>query len=155
TRAAGGAKVGEVKVWEVATRTAKITFQSVLEVNSVALSPDGKCLAAALGVRPANYKVYKSFKEIPKDDDGTQEVGEVKVWDLATGRARTLFHSDRDGVKCVAFSPDGKTLAAAGRDGLIRLWDVAAYRELPCLGEKGRPVRSAAFSPDGKTLAVL
>ena len=31
-------------------------------------------------------------------------------------------------VTAVAYSPDGKTLAAAYRDGTIRLWDIASHR---------------------------
>ncbi|MDH6123064.1 tRNA A-37 threonylcarbamoyl transferase component Bud32/uncharacterized protein with WD repeat [Kitasatospora sp. GAS204A] len=53
-------------------------------------------------------------------------------------------------VYAVAFSPDGKTLAAGG-DGSLRLWDVGAKSSIATLG--GDTVKSVAFSPDGKTLA--
>src|SRR5205085_2006848 len=79
TRTAGGVKVGEVRVWEVGTRAARFTFQSVLEVNSVALSPDGKALAAALAIKPAAYKAVRNFKEIPPEEELKREVGEVKM----------------------------------------------------------------------------
>ena len=55
-------------------------------------------------------------------------------------------------IAAVAFSPDGKTLAAASTSGVIQLWDTtngaavgnwADLQTLICL----------AFSPDGKTLA--
>jgi WD40 repeat protein/tRNA A-37 threonylcarbamoyl transferase component Bud32 len=55
-------------------------------------------------------------------------------------------------VKSLAFSPDGRTLAAAGPDDALTLWDVGSRSRL--LG----PIRpggvSVSFSPDGRTLAT-
>src|SRR5215831_16107754 len=62
-------------------------------------------------------------------------------------------------VVSVAFSPDGKTVAAGRGDGTVRLWDLATHRQIG--GILGRPqnghvggVLSVAFSPDGKTVAA-
>ena len=62
-------------------------------------------------------------------------------------------------VASVAFSPDGKTLAAGygvGGGGGVVLWDVAARKRLvdEPLPVKEGAVWSVAFSPDGKTLAA-
>jgi WD40 repeat protein len=64
-------------------------------------------------------------------------------------------------VSCLAFSPDGKTLASGGRDGTIALWEIAAdpRHDAPALNLRRRiqaPAKvaaSIAFSPDGSTLA--
>src|SRR5262249_2807365 len=55
---------------------------------------------------------------------------------------------------CLAFSPDGKTLAASGWGKAVSLWDVTTgdFRR-GLLGKTGVG-RSLAFSPDGKTLAL-
>jgi WD40 repeat protein len=73
----------------------------------------------------------------------------------------TLTNPNDDGVSgLVAFSPDGKTLAAADTDSNTSsdtsafLWDVATGRRIATLTEPGIGVASLVFSPDGKTLAI-
>ena len=62
--------------------------------------------------------------------------------------------------RSVAFSPDGKTIAAGyslvGGGGGVVLWDVAARKRLADepLPVKEGDVTSVAFSPDGKTIAA-
>src|SRR5262249_7319217 len=52
------------------------------------------------------------------------------------------------------FSPDGKILAAVGRDSSIRLWEAATGKDIRALpGQPGERVYDLAFSVDGKTLA--
>jgi WD40 repeat protein len=68
-------------------------------------------------------------------------------------KARAVLNSPGSEVWCVAFSPDGKTLAAACIHR-VALWDVATGRS-----RKGPPqpvpryIAAVAFSPDGKVLA--
>ena len=60
--------------------------------------------------------------------------------------------SHPEGITCVAFSPDGKTVLTGGADQTARLWDAATGRPIgDALIHRGRVV-SVAFSPDGKSV---
>lgn len=58
------------------------------------------------------------------------------------------------GIACVTFSPDGKTIASASREGRISLLDAGSRRPLQTLDMRGEIV-SIVFSSDGQTLASL
>ena len=60
---------------------------------------------------------------------------------------------DTGTVEDVAFSPDGKTLALASREGSVQLWDVATGKILQTLKGHSSAVQAVVFSPDGRTLA--
>ena len=65
----------------------------------------------------------------------------------------SIFHRGRGMVEDVAFSPDGKTLAMASREGNVQLWDVATGKLLETLKGHSSAVDAVVFSPDGRTLA--
>ncbi|OWK40768.1 sigma-70 family RNA polymerase sigma factor [Fimbriiglobus ruber] len=100
------------------------------------------------------------------------EGGEIILWD-----AKTLAETHRiqvatkgkidASIRCVTFSPDGKTLAAGVTTTLARaagkqvprqgvwIWDVVTGGQVAHFGDSTGPSFNAlAFSSDGKTLAV-
>jgi WD40 repeat protein len=84
----------------------------------------------------------------------TGEVGSIALWD-ATGKREPVRLKWPD-VTCgpVAFSPDGRLVAAAAEDGALRIWNVSDGRTVRLLRGAGHPASALAFTPDGRTLLV-
>jgi WD40 repeat protein len=80
--------------------------------------------------------------------------GKVHVWDVAQGKERRQFAlDDAAEVMDAAFSPDGRWVAWAGREGGFHVHDLATGEK--AFGIVGTASVSAlAFSPDGRTLAA-
>jgi WD40 repeat protein len=137
-RAAGGHPDGTLRVWdlesgkEVFARKAHPTPIAALE-----FSPDGTRVATAVGV----YDYEKN----------NWALGRVKVWDAATGeRVQSLRGGGWD--HALAFSGDGRLVAAAGADG-VRLWDVKTGRPVGMIGGQS-DARAIALGPDGSRVAL-
>jgi WD40 repeat protein len=83
-----------------------------------------------------------------------ESFGEVRLWDVATGKKRVAFKAEKRLFTCLAFSPDGKTMASGNCDYSISLWDVATNKELAVLQGQSPRVQCLTFSRDGKRLGA-
>jgi WD40 repeat protein len=116
------------------SRLGTTRFRHTSQVVSIAYTPDGALMATG------GYDAA------------------VRVWETGTGKERYRFSFDRephyDG-SLVAFSQDGKHLAAAGGDA-YSIWDVTTGEvQLKQRLPKGERALAIAFAAGGKTLVVL
>jgi WD40 repeat protein/serine/threonine protein kinase len=81
-----------------------------------------------------------------------------QLWDLASGKVGEPFAGKHGEAICTtAFSPNGKILASAAKDGTIKLWDAKTGTELRSLAAHAANGKfiGLAFQPDGKLLASV
>jgi WD40 repeat protein len=76
------------------------------------------------------------------------------LWRLCRDSSLHTFAGHTGGVMAVRFSPDGKVLVSASKDGTVQLWDVAARRAIVQLLQQGGDIFTMALTPDGKLLAI-
>lgn len=73
---------------------------------------------------------------------------------LAASHLHTRLDGHTDTVRHIAWSPDGRFLATASRDGTARVFDARSGRSLLVLPSDGAMVESVTWSPDSAQLAT-
>jgi WD40 repeat protein len=114
-----------------------------LPVLVVAASPDGGLIAAGGGA----WRTELGWSVGPDRD--------VRLLDRASGKELHRLKGPTRDVLSLAFSPDGKRLAAASNDQKAYLWDVESGKLVHTLSGHTTTVNTVAFLPDGKRVLTL
>ncbi len=131
-----------VQLYDVRTLKSVGSFKTDGSVRGLAFSPDGLHLAAVSG----EQSEFTSAKPLPGQGAG--------VWEVASGKRLLGLDGHEGGIRTVAYSPDGKTIATGGSDRTARLWDAVTGKELRKFEGHGNTVEQIAFTLDGKILAT-
>jgi hypothetical protein len=91
---------------------------------AVTFSPDGRFLATARGT---DLHMGGSIFGTPAEPKGD---GRLRVWELASGQEVLAFPAGEFPV-VLAFSPDGRTLAAGLKNGTVELWSLVPGSNAP------------------------
>ncbi|WP_327355417.1 WD40 repeat domain-containing serine/threonine protein kinase [Streptomyces sp. NBC_01304] len=88
------------------------------------------------------------------DPKGKPKAGPGKSPTPARDPAKPVarLSGNTDNIDCLAFSPDGRTLAGGGLEGEVRLWHLASKRLTATLKGHTGSILSLVYSPDGRTL---
>jgi WD40 repeat protein len=166
----------EVLLWSITTGKQLRSIRSFEKpLGSLSFSPDGKLLAmkSERSISIRNVTDGKEFRRLLNRDGerflrmafspnskilatglssrGSEDT--LVLYDIGGLRDIRRLRTDRDETFGIAWSPDGKTLAAVGSDGFVRLFDseTGKQRWRTTLAKSIRPF-SINFAPDGKTM---
>lgn len=167
---AAGARDGSLGLWRADDGTAIRYVKKRGPIFSVCFSADGRTLA--VGTRRAIRVVdvldgrERRIDDTPAGDvlgvaispDGgmlasTGAEGRVVIRRLSDGGTLRECLGHRDAAVALAWASDSKTLASAGRDGVVRIWEAASASEVRSLVHPAA-VAAVRFAPDDRTLAT-
>lgn len=78
--------------------------------------------------------------------------GDLRIWNIATGRMIRTFSGYSGSIFALAISPDRSLLAAGGIQGSFRVWSLENGKLLRIIHAHNGWVTGLAFSPDGRWL---
>ena len=163
-----------VRLWDAETGAELHRFNGPGHVSSVAWSADGKEALFAVFQGTVILWDVENWKELRRFDhgtglwsvdycptrrsaltaggtqQGTTNIGVVRLWDLDTGTEVRRFEGHANGVWRAVFSPDGRRALSASSDQTVRLWDVESGQEVHVLRGHAGQVFTVAFASDGR-----
>jgi WD40 repeat protein len=116
-----------------------------------------RLIELASGKQVSSFGRHSAFSMAISPDGVTLATGHwdvVTLWNMLTGKREAVLRGFGRYVYGLAFSRDGKLLAAGTDSGGLQIWNVQSHTKLHSLDFDGGYVSQPAFSPDGRLVAV-
>ncbi len=139
--------------------------------HEIVFSPDGKYVISAAQTvkiwRTKDGQLVRSFPLTVKDavktlsPDGRwiatyEKNGAVKLWKMPESKVVRTLKGERGKVLLLAFSPDGKFLAAASHDlGVVKVWRTENGELVRTLSIGAKKILNLAVSSNGELLGTV
>jgi WD40 repeat protein len=132
---------GGVRIWRVAEgKPFGASLAHPGPVKTVAFSPDGRLLLTG------GFSVESARKKRPS-------VGEVRLWDVATGNQIGPVLDHIGPIWNAAFSYSGRLVVTGGEAGYAKFWLTATAQRIGTTYASGN-ARRVTMGPDGKTVVI-
>jgi hypothetical protein len=159
-----------VREWDLASGRECRRWQIPVEIDTLAVRPDGRIVLASGQGKVAVWEVGRPEPLMTLSGHTHQVVNSlrivadgrlalsgsrdetVRLWDLADGREMACFPDQGGPAFAFDLAPDGQLVATGGYDGLIRLYDLPDGRLRASWNGHSSNVRGLAFSSDGHWL---
>jgi WD40 repeat protein len=170
-----------IVVWDAVTGERKLELEGWFGSN-VCFSPDGTHIAFGTrdrddtrstsysGIRVWNLKTGDLVREMREIEDeaiienlsfnsdgsciiAANNIGSIRIWEVASGRWLSELYERSENVQCVGFNQEGSRVVSASDDEKIRIWNTETEELLLSFEVESHDATSLCFNPESSLIA--
>lgn len=117
----------------------------IMDAKTLKIIHTLRCYVKSLAITPDDKLVLTGEKN-----------GNIRVWDIKTGRKVEIFRAHKDTVNTIAISNSGKYAVSGSNNARVALWDLTTYKKVIDYPDSSttREYLSATFTSDDRYAIV-